>query len=102
MHRLYLSKVVGEERRDHQLEEHPAAGMEQPQETGKPHPGRCSVGWPNAFCKAGVSGMEHPEPSTNKVRWPCHRPSSKADRCTALPKRSKKRSKKRSGSLARA
>jgi len=28
MHRLHLSQVVGEERRDHQLEEHPAAGME--------------------------------------------------------------------------
>jgi hypothetical protein len=34
MHRLYLSTVVGEERRDHQLEEHTAAGMEPPQEPG--------------------------------------------------------------------
>jgi hypothetical protein len=34
MHRLYLSQVVGEERRDYQLEEHIAAGMEQPQEPG--------------------------------------------------------------------
>jgi hypothetical protein len=34
MHRLYLSQVVGEERRDYQLEEHTAAGMEQPQEPG--------------------------------------------------------------------
>jgi hypothetical protein len=34
MHRLHLSQVVGEERRDHQLEEHPAAGMDSPQEPG--------------------------------------------------------------------
>lgn len=34
MHCLHLSKVVGEERRDDQLEEHTAAGMEQPQEPG--------------------------------------------------------------------
>ena len=34
MHRLHLSQVVGEERRDDQFEEHPAAGMEQPQEAG--------------------------------------------------------------------
>jgi hypothetical protein len=34
MHRRHLRQVVGEERRDHQLEEHPAAGMEEPQEPG--------------------------------------------------------------------
>ena len=34
MHRLHVSQVVGEERRDDQFEEHPAAGMEQPQEPG--------------------------------------------------------------------
>jgi hypothetical protein len=28
MHRLHVSQVVGEERRDDQLEEHTAAGME--------------------------------------------------------------------------
>jgi hypothetical protein len=70
--------------------------------TGTPHPGRCSVGWPKASGTAGVSGMEQPEPSTRKVRWPCHRPSSKADRCTTLPKRSRRRVKRCSGSLARA
>jgi hypothetical protein len=32
--RLHVSQVVGEERRDDQLEKHPAAGMEQPQEPG--------------------------------------------------------------------
>jgi len=32
--RLHWSQVVGEERRDHQLEEPPAAGMEEPQEPG--------------------------------------------------------------------
>ena len=31
--------------------------------TGTPHPGRCSVGCPNASCKAGVSGIEPPAPS---------------------------------------
>ena len=46
---------------------------------GKPQPGRCSIDWPNACCSAGVSGMEQPEPSTKKVRWPCHRPSSDPD-----------------------
>jgi hypothetical protein len=70
--------------------------------TGTPHPDRCAVGWPKAACKAEVSSMAHPEPSTRQVRWPCHRPSSKADRCTARPKRSSRRSKKHSGSLARA
>jgi len=34
MHRLHLSQVVGEEGRDDQLEEHTAAGMDQPQEAG--------------------------------------------------------------------
>jgi hypothetical protein len=34
MHRLPWSPGVGEERRDHQLEEHPAAGMAEPQEPG--------------------------------------------------------------------
>ena len=43
---------------------------------GKPHPGRCTFGWPKAACNVGVSGMEQPEPSTKNVRWPCHRPSS--------------------------
>jgi hypothetical protein len=32
MHRLDLSGVVGQEGRDHELPEHPSAGMEQPQE----------------------------------------------------------------------
>jgi hypothetical protein len=36
--------------------------------TGKPHPGRCTFGWPKASCNVGVSGMEQPEPSTRKVR----------------------------------
>jgi hypothetical protein len=26
--------------------------------TGKPQPGFCAPGWPNASCKAGVSGIE--------------------------------------------
>jgi hypothetical protein len=34
MHRLHPGEIVGEERRDHQLEKHTAAGMEQPQEPG--------------------------------------------------------------------
>jgi hypothetical protein len=34
MHGRHLSQVVGAERRDHQLEEHPAAGMEEPQAPG--------------------------------------------------------------------
>ena len=33
MDRLYLSQVVGEERRDDQLQEHTSAGMEQPQQS---------------------------------------------------------------------
>jgi hypothetical protein len=32
--RLHVREIVGEERSHHQLQEHPSAGMEQPQETG--------------------------------------------------------------------
>ena len=34
MHRLHLSQVVGQEGRDHQLQEHTGARMAQPQEPG--------------------------------------------------------------------
>ena len=42
--------------------------------TGKPQPGFCSVGWPNCFCKAGVSDMEKLVPSMWNVRWPRRKP----------------------------
>ena len=32
--------------------------------TGNPHPGFCAGGWPNSFCRAGLSGMEKLDPST--------------------------------------
>jgi hypothetical protein len=32
--RLHVGEIVGEEGRDHQLEEHTGAGMEQPQQPG--------------------------------------------------------------------
>ena len=44
----------------------PAWNSPRSRATGTPHPGRGSVGCPKAACKAGVSGMEHPEPSTEK------------------------------------
>jgi hypothetical protein len=34
MDRLHVSEIVGDEGRDHQLQEHPGAGVEQPQEVG--------------------------------------------------------------------
>ena len=34
MHRLHLGEIVGEEGRDDPLQEHPGAGMEEPQEVG--------------------------------------------------------------------
>jgi hypothetical protein len=34
MDRLHVSEIVGEERGDHQLQEHTGAGVEQPQEPG--------------------------------------------------------------------
>jgi hypothetical protein len=40
----------------------PAWNSPRSRATGKPHPGRCAVGWPKAACKAAVSGMEHPSP----------------------------------------
>jgi hypothetical protein len=70
--------------------------------TGTPHPGRGAVGCPHASGTAGVSGIEHPEPSPKHGRGPCHRPSSRADRGTAVPKRSRRRAKRRRGSVARA
>jgi hypothetical protein len=70
MDRWHPGQIVGEEGRDHQLQEHTGARWNSPSSraTGKPHPGRCSVGWPNVSCKIGVSGMGQPEPSTTKVR----------------------------------
>jgi hypothetical protein len=65
MDRVQLGQVVGEEGRDHQLQ-------------------------------------EHPEPSTRNVRRPCPRPSFERQGCRALPKRARRRSKRRRGSLARA
>jgi hypothetical protein len=69
---------------------------------GKPHPGRCTFGWPNACCNAGVSGMEQLEPSTKKVRCPCQRPSSDTWGCTAAQRRVNKSAKRSRGSFARA
>jgi hypothetical protein len=48
--RLYLGQVVGHEGRDQPREEHTGPAWNNPRRcaTGKPHPGRCSVDWPNA------------------------------------------------------
>ena len=94
MHGLHPGELVGEEGRDDPRQAHPGARMNSPSNraTGTPHPGRGSVGWPNASGGSGDSGMAHPEPSTRHVRWPGHRPSSTAARGTALPKRSRRRS----------
>jgi hypothetical protein len=70
--------------------------------TGNPHPGRCSVGWPNACCNAGTSGMEHPEPSTTKVRCPCHRPSADMWDCAEAQRRVHRSPKRSRGSFERA
>jgi len=69
---------------------------------GKPHPGRGAVDWPKAACQAGGSGLEPPEPSTTHGRWPCPRPWLETQGGTTLPKRSRRRAKRRSGSVARA
>jgi hypothetical protein len=104
MDRLHPGKIMGQEGRNDQLQEHTCARMEQSQEPGDgeaaPRPLR------RRLAEGGLQGRSiwhgASEPSTKTVRWPCHRPSSKADRGTALPKCSRRRSKKRNGSLARA
>ena len=39
--------------------------------TGKPHPRRWPLGWPNASCSSRVSGIEKLDPSRSQTRWPC-------------------------------
>jgi hypothetical protein len=70
MPRRPLSQVVGQEGRAHQRQEQARAGREQPEEPGdgKPPPGRGSVGWPHASWRAGVAGLEPPEPATTQRR----------------------------------
>ena len=64
----------------------PVAALNSPRTLGmgKPQPGFCSPGWPNAFCDAGVSGTMVLEPSTSNGRSP-HHPSAEAaaERVTA-------------------
>ena len=69
VHLLHLGEIVGEEGRDHPRQEHPGARMEQPQEVGHAEATSRPLPWRlTERRKAGVSGMEPPEPSTRKVR----------------------------------
>jgi class 3 adenylate cyclase len=47
-------------------------------------------------------GMEQPEPSTTKVRWPCQHPSSDTWGCTEAQRRVNRSAKRSKGSFARA
>ena len=104
VHLLHLGEIVREEGRDDQLEEHTGAGMEQPQEVrhGKAAPQSLLGRLAERILEGGCIGHRASRAIDEKGAMAMPSAFTRDGGCTALLKRSRRRAKRRSGSLARA
>ena len=104
VHLLYLGETVSEEGCDHQLQEQARAGVEQPQQSrhGKAAPRPLCRRLAERLMEGRGIRREQPEPSTKKVRCPCHSPSFDTWGCMDAQRRVNRRPKRSRGSFVRA